>query len=224
MDSKDFFKILKSKKQAMTNAKLDLFYDNCIDMLKKFQITGQTDGMKKVVFLAEHVTKEKQLLDLGITQYVHKYDIDDYIRDISDEDVSIIELSKYERVIPDNIIEKITKCKDIFDEMYVLFTDYTSQHKRKIEADKINNDPILFGCFKRGRGFHDRFYVIGDWIDDYCDLTMEKFLTDFKKHGRDVDNHIYTPEDLNEFKELLNKAKLNGSSIILNGDIGTIES
>ena len=216
LSSEQYFNILKNKKQVMTQMKLDEFYDNCLAMLERFRITGQIDGMKKIAFLAEYTVKEKQLLDIGITEYVHKYDIDDYIDNISDDDVSIIELSKYERIIPDDIIGKIVTCKDIFDEMYVLFTDYTSQHKRKIESERKNNDPILFGVFKSKRTFHDRFYIIGDWEDEYCHLTMEKFLADFHAKGKKVAlKDIYTPEKLEELKKMLNKSKITAGDMIM---------
>jgi hypothetical protein len=75
----DYFQKLKSSKEIMTEAKLENFYNNCLSMLEKFQITGQLDGMKKVIFLAETVTREKKILDAGITQYVYKNAIDEYI-------------------------------------------------------------------------------------------------------------------------------------------------
>ena len=33
-------------------------------------------------------------------------------------------------------------------------------------------DPILFGIFKESR----KLYYIGDWVDDYCDLTRKRIL------------------------------------------------
>jgi len=220
----DYFQKLKSSKEEMTEAKLENFYNNCLSILEKFQTTGQIDAMKKVIFLAETVTREKQILSAGITQYVYKNAIDEYIESIADDDVSIIELEKYERVIPDDIIEKVAICKDLFDEMYVLFTDYTYDHQKKIETERINKDPILFGALKNGNIFHDRFYVIGDWEDEYCHLTMEKFLSDFKAKGKNANlKDIYTPEKLEDLKNLINKTKIKGNSIHLNEEVGNFE-
>jgi hypothetical protein len=171
--------------------------------------------MKKVIFLAECVTREKEILNLGITQYIHKNIITDYIDDIADDSVSIIELEKYERVIPDDIIEKIVACKKYFDKMYVLFTDYSDDHKRKIESER-NNDPILFGAMKNGNVFHDRMYIIGDWVDEYCHLIMEKFLADFHAKGKKVElKDIYTPERLEELKQSLNKSRVTANNRIM---------
>lgn len=37
-------------------------------------------------------------------------------------------------------------------------------------------DPILFGVIQGSR----KLYFIGDWIDDYCDLTLEKMMKTIK--------------------------------------------
>jgi hypothetical protein len=42
----------------------------------------------------------------------------------------------------------------------------------KAEVEKAK-DPILFGVVKGTRNL----YYIGDWIDEYCDLTLDKFLS-----------------------------------------------
>jgi hypothetical protein len=42
----------------------------------------------------------------------------------------------------------------------------------KAEVEKAK-DPILFGVLKGTRNL----YFIGDWIDEYCDLTLDKFLS-----------------------------------------------
>lgn len=43
-------------------------------------------------------------------------------------------------------------------------TELTKKEKEK------KRDPILFGIIKHSRNF----YYIGDWIDEYCDLTLKE--------------------------------------------------
>ena len=54
--------------------------------------------------------------------------------------------------------------KDKFDQLYVLFTDYTSQIERQVEKERRQKGPILFGVFQNERTetVIDRFYFLGD--------------------------------------------------------------
>ncbi len=135
------------------------------------------------MFLLECIEKERNVIELGIDTFVYKEDIEKYIDDISKNTVKIIELENYEREIPDEIVEIIEKTKDIFDKMYVLFTDYTGKITKEISKERRDKDPILFGVFsdEKSRAIVDRFYYLGDWEDEYCDLTLEKMINDYKK-------------------------------------------
>ena len=45
------------------------------------------------------------------------------------------------------------------------------------KESKPEKDPIIFGAFiQRGKDvlMSERLYYIADWIDEYCDLTLEK--------------------------------------------------
>lgn len=58
-----------------------------------------------------------------------------------------------------------------------MYVDYTGE-KLKTNSDKIREkDPILFGVFSFQP---DVLYYIVDWIDEYCDLTLDKLLTEIK--------------------------------------------
>ena len=210
MNSEEYFNILKSHKQTMTEAGLEEFYLNCLMMLEKLKVTNQIEAMQKVIFLIETVEKEKQALNCNINQYILKEHIDKYIEEIADDDVSIIELSRYERIVPDEIIHKVEQCKDIFDNFYVLFTDYSSEHKRKIENERKNTDPILFGTFEDDKNVNDRMYFIGDWVDEYCDLTLSKFLTEYQQKTTMSEIDILhtvnqAPQTIQELKEKINR-------------------
>ena len=38
----------------------------------------------------------------------------------------------------------------------------------------------MFGVFKNQRSVADRFYFLGDWVDEYCDLTLDKMVEQYK--------------------------------------------
>lgn len=176
-----YFDYLKGAKNVITTEELKKSYDAFIKLAEKYQKIGQVESLKKLCFLADTLVKEEKLIELGINTFIYKDAIEDYIENVADKTVKIIELSRYMREIPDEIVDTIKKSKDLFDEFYVVFTDYTGKEERKVEKEKRDKDPILFGVFKNRTNVADRFYFLGDWVDEYCDLTLDKLIAQYKK-------------------------------------------
>ena len=72
----------------------------------------------------------------------------------------------------------------------MLYLDYKEKididNKKKAVAEPKTNkqnikekDPILFGTLDYEP---DKLYFIADWIDEYCDLTLDKFVQTIKKN------------------------------------------
>ena len=175
METKDaitpsqYFENLKNAKQTITTDALKNSYSIFIKLAKKYDELGQTEfkteSLKKIDFLVDVLSKEEKLIEIGVTTFIYKDVIEDYIENIADKTVKIIEMSRYMRKIPDDLIEVVDKTKELFDEFYVVFTDYTGQEERKVEKERRDKDPILFGAFKNGSNVSDRFYFLGDWVD-----------------------------------------------------------
>lgn len=202
----EYFESLKSKKQTITDKDLQKYYDNCLKLVNKYNITGQTKGLRKLIFHTKTVEKERQLVKLGINQFIYRDDVEDYIDNVSNKVVKIIELENYEREIPDEIVETISKTKDIFNQMYVVFTDYTGKVEKQIQKERRDKDPILFGTFqdKQSRTVIDRFYFLGDWEDEYCDLTLDKMVKEYKQQkDKDILFDFNTPVDIEEISKQL---------------------
>lgn len=206
LSAKDYFESVKAKKIKITDNDLLKVYENAEVLLQKAVITDQKKAAKKLMFHLDTVTKERELVKLGIDTFVYKDDIEDYIDNVSKNVVKIIELENYEREIPDEIVEVIAKTKNIFDKMYVVFTDYTGKVEKQIEEERKEKDPILFGTFqdKKSRVVVDRFYFLGDWVDEYCDLTLDKMVSEMKSvANKEIIRNISTPKSLDEIREQL---------------------
>ena len=175
METKDtitpsqYFENLKNAKQTITTDALKNSYSIFIKLAKKYDELGQTEfkteSLKKIDFLVDVLSKEEKLIEIGVTTFIYKDVIEDYIENVADKTVKIIEMSRYMREIPDDLVEVVDKTRDLFDEFYVVFTDYTGQEERKVEKERRDKDPILFGAFKNGSNVSDRFYFLGDWVD-----------------------------------------------------------
>lgn len=202
----EYFDIVKGRKKKITDRELQEIYDNCLELLNKYNITGQTSAMRRLIFHLDNIEKEKQLVDMGIDTFVYKSDIEDFVHNVKDRVVKVIELKNYEREIPDEIVHVIERTKDIFDNIYVVYTDYTGETERQVEQERRAKDPILFGSFQnRKQGIIvERFYFLGDWVDDYCDLTLDKMVAEVRNRtGRDIEKKIKTPSDINELRAQL---------------------
>lgn len=203
----EYFQQIKDKKQTITDAKLEQMYESCLVLIEKYKKTGQVKGLEKLIFHIETLEKEHLLLkEHGIDTFVMSDDITDFIENVADKAVKIIELKNYEREIPDEIADTVANVKHLFDEMYVVFTDYTGEVERKVEKERRDKDPILFGTFQdiKTGTLVERFYFLGDWEDDYCDLTLGKMVSQMKKKTqKDIQHSIKTPVDVQSLREEL---------------------
>ncbi|UXU70177.1 hypothetical protein [Mammaliicoccus sciuri] len=214
MSPSAYFNEVKNKKNVVTDTSLDEYYNNCLRLITKYENTGQKKALEKLIHLTSCVEKERIVIKSGVDTFVYRDDVFEYIEDVANDVVKIIEMENYSRDIPDDVIEKYNQTKGLFDKFYVLFTDYTGNSERKVQAEKREKDPILFGVFVEkinGNNYlNDRMYVIGDWEDEYCDLTLEKMVNEYKdSKGKDIGNEIKIPDDL---ESLINKiaSKENG--------------
>lgn len=206
-----YFDKMKELKQTITSERLSEIYDNCLELANKYKITGQIRGLRKILFCMESIDKEQQLVEMGITTFIYRDDIDFYIDKVADtpqrkeRPIKLIELERYEREIPDEIVAVIDKTKELFDQMYIVYTDYTGKSERQIEAERKQKDPILFGTFinRDKKICLDRFYYLGDWVDEYCDLTLDKMVNETKKMGRNIIRTINTPADVEELRQYI---------------------
>lgn len=205
-----YFDTLKEAKKTITTKALHDSFDVFLKLAEKYKKLGQVESLKKLCFLAETLVKEEKLIEMGITTFVYKDVIEDYIENVADQTVKIIELSRYMREIPDELVDTIEKVNGLFDEMYVVFTDYTGEEERKVEKERRDKDPILFGVFKNNSNVADRFYFLGDWVDEYCDLTLDKMINEYKEK-KNINPTVTTsiPKDAEELLSILNEYKEN---------------
>ena len=185
----EYFDILNKKTHEAKDEDIIALYQNATKLMKKYMVTGQKAGAMKLYKFAQLCEAELRVVRAGYTRYVNRQDLDEYISKIADKAVVIGALEDFERDIPDDIVEKVADAKEqhLFDEYYVVFTDYTGKERKKIEVKRREKDPILFGILKIGEQVSTRLYHIGSWEDQYCDLTLDKMVKEFdsKNTGKD---------------------------------------
>lgn len=214
----EYFGAIKERKVHVTDEELRQVYDNCLELLNKYKITGQIKGMRKLLFHLECIEKEREIVKAGINTFVYRDDIEYYIDNVADDVVKIIDIQSYEREIPDEIVKVIEDVGNKFDQLYIVFTDYTGDVEREVEQERRSKDPILFGVFQddKSRSVVDRFYYLGDWVDEYCDLTLDKMVNESQNAGkRDITHTINTPKDVEELKSQLSTLQQRENTFVV---------
>lgn len=184
-----YFEQLKSTLSEVQLQELESQLSAVSEQILLAKDLGQKNMLHKLSFLYRTIIREKVLLTQGMNKYVYKEDIVKYIESVKPKNsVKIIELERFPRVIPEENAKRILETKQFFDEVCIVFTDFTDDdHISTVDAQVIqkNRDPIAFGYFRNAaanlRG--DRFYFITDWEDEYCDLTLTKLVEELGKLG-----------------------------------------
>ena len=106
-------------------------------------------------------------------------------------------LKNFARPIPQDVIDKVAKMNEleVFDNYVVLYYDPEGKvYKETAYEEAKRRDPIIFGVIAGSK----KLYYVADWIDEYCDLTLDAF----------VDALGIEKDDLHFDAEEINKAKL----------------
>ena len=97
----------------------------------------------------------------------------------SERGISLDYVKNYVRPIPQDVVDKIAEADklEVFDNYVIMHYDpkgKARQDTAKEEAKK--RDPIVFGVIAGST----KLYYITDWVDEYCNLTLEKFVDTLK--------------------------------------------
>ena len=207
-----YFDYVKGLKEKLNREEYNIIIDSALKMIEKCKITRQTAMAKELAHQVDLALRELNAANEGFDIFVNRKVIEKYISDVEGKAIKIIELSEYTREIPEEVMDRVAKAADIFDQMYIVFTDYTKKESKRVAKERRDKDPILFGAFqdKQGDGknkiyIEDRLFFIADWVDDTCDLTLEQIVRQTQGKSDEVLTYkVNTPEDFEQVKSYLN--------------------
>jgi hypothetical protein len=164
-----FTRIGRSKKELKI---IDGIVDKYLKRIEKAEKMGQTALVEKMKDDIEVVKREALACLCGIKEYLTNSQIDKLLSK-SSKNIELTFIKNFVRHIPDTLLdlkEKLDKEK-VFDDYVIAHYDpkkeNTALTKKEVERKK---DPILFGVIRGS----DNFYFIGDWKDEYCNLTLKE--------------------------------------------------
>lgn len=194
------FEIKKEKtKKKITVLELKMFFDNLKNNVSELNITNINEIISKYDTVLSNAKYNKQIaLVERLEDYIEilKYELilttSDFNKFLDEKDIITFyeKASKHEKyntnlcltyvenfikIIPNEITELKIKADElkVFDNYLILHYDYDGKSVDDTKAEKERKkDPILFGVIKNSK----RLYYIGDWIDNYCDLTLDVLI------------------------------------------------
>ncbi len=175
-----YFKLVKGKLTEMEMEALQKKLDKLLHYLHQSEQLGQVALAEQLSQQFTIASRQQELVVCGYTKYVSKKFIDLFLSKC--KLAKLTDLENFSRVIPRDAMEAIkdVKEKKLFDSIVVLHLDNKKDsadkktHKQKV----IEKDPIAFGKFSY---YPESYYFIADWIDDFCELTLDKFIETVKE-------------------------------------------
>lgn len=186
----EFFE--KVKLTTLENA--GTYYNRIEPYLKALQNAkkmGQTALCEKLLAMIVINKLESILLSYGYGKKITERQVVDFVKK-TDKGVDLCYIKNFSRPIPDEVIEKKVELDKlhVFDNYCILYYDPSGKSYKKTQEEleeerKKKSDPILFGMIRGSRNL----YYVADWIDEHCDLTLEKFI---KESESDPSNFVIT--------------------------------
>lgn len=118
------------------------------------------------------IRSEAQLLAIGLTKYVEEETLVAFAEK-AERHLRLDWIANFVRMVPEDLIKKKQEAdaRFVFDNYVVLHYDPRGQNRADTEEERRKKkDPILFGVIDGRR----RLYYIGDWVDEFCDLSLDK--------------------------------------------------
>jgi hypothetical protein len=207
-----YFTYVKSKFTKLEKENLIKRVNKLRSMVISADEMDQQALYEKLAWMLAVAVRESEAFVCGFTKLIHKEYIGKFLNSVKGKTVKFEKLENFPRLIPDHIKKKIQSCKEknIFDEYWIVYTDYTEE-KMKTNKEKIREkDPIVFGKFSFQE---DILYYIGDWIDEYCDITIDKVVE--KIRVDDPEYKLGSIPELSEknLKKLVEEVKVRHSRL-----------
>lgn len=170
----DFFKSVKN-----TTEEIKIIEERAAGYEKALQAAqrnGQHALVDKLKAGIQAYRAESQMLAIGIESYVTSKTIIEFYKKCP-KGLRLDYIRNFTRTIPPELSDLKVRADELelFDNYAVLHYDpdaksYAETEKEKADRIAKERDPILFGLIK-GR---DDLYVLGDWVDEFCDLTLDQ--------------------------------------------------
>jgi len=165
----DFFKAVKAS--AIDTVKYTDRVNNYMNALIHAKNNNQEALVQDIQQKIDEIKNESILYAGGFSKIITEEQVVKFYKECQ-KGLELTWIRNFIRVIPEKASDKKKEADalNVFDNFVILHYD-VNKKAFKIEE----KDPILFGVIKGSR----KLYYIADWIDEYCDLTLDAFIEKF---------------------------------------------
>jgi len=183
----EFFTSLATNlNELKTLTDIAIHYETAINNAQK---AGQVSLVEQLKGRLTAAKSEAQLVAYGLNLYLTEQQVVDFYRKTDrDNKLKLTWMKNFIKPIPTKILDVKEKLDltFVFDNYVILHYDPNNDatNLTKEEKEKRDKDPILFGVMENSR----RLYYVGDWIDDYCNLTLDVVLETLNEKAHEINN------------------------------------
>lgn len=173
MDALQFFSLVK----ASSKESVATYRDRVSDYLTAVHnavTVGQTALMEDLLRGLVTNKYESVLFAEGLYYVVTEEQMVSFVKQC-EKGIKLDYIKNFTRPLPQEVVSKIERVNqlEVFDNYVVLYYDPEGKiYKETAREEAKRKDPIVFGVIAGST----KLYYIADWIDEYCDLTLEKFI------------------------------------------------
>lgn len=178
-----FFENIKKSLELSTNEenRYDERVSAYLKNIENAENAGQTAFVETLKEDLNTVRYENLLFANGDIKLIKEEQVVTFIKE-SDKGIRLDWIKNFNRVIPDEIVNKKIEMDSlkVFDNYVVMHYDPDKKAWKETHKEKEKRkDPILFGVIS---GIN-KLYFVADWVDEYCDLTLDAFID---KYGEET--------------------------------------
>ena len=173
MDALQFFSMVK----ASSKESVATYRDRVSDYFKSIHnavTVGQTALVEDLLRGLVTNKYESVLFAEGLYYVVNEQQMVSFVKQC-EKGIKLEYVKNFTRPMPQDIVDKIAKINqlEVFDNYVVLYYDPDGKiYKETAKEEAKRKDPIIFGVIAGS----EKLYYVADWIDEYCDLTLEAFI------------------------------------------------
>ena len=154
--------------------------------IEQGKLSGQTSLKETLQEKLAAVKYENILYATGDVTTITEEQVVTFVKK-SEKGIRLDWIKNFNRVIPSLIIDKKVEMDKlgVFDNYVIMHYDPNKKsYKETKEEFEKRKDPILFGVIKDV----NKLYYVGDWEDEFCNLTLTDFIDEFGQDGIDANN------------------------------------
>lgn len=173
IDALQFFSLVK----ASSKASVETYRNRVSDYLKAIHNASSCGQTALVEDLLRGLVTNKYESVLYAEKYYYVVTEEQMVSFVKncEKGIKLDYIKNFTRPLPQTVVDKINKLNEleVFDNYVVLYYDPEGKvYKETAREEAKRKDPIIFGVIAGST----KLYYVDDWVDEYCDLTLEKFI------------------------------------------------